>query len=101
MRCRATAMFVALVVAASSPAVADPLTLAIDRAFVGEAAGSGEPVLNLKLAPQSAKSFGELTAAHIGKVVELRIDGKVVFSPTVRDPIRGGEVEISGQFSRL
>ena len=101
MPLRRTAALVALIAFPSSLAAAGPLTLTIERAFVGEAAGSGEPVLDLKLAPQSAREFGDLTASHIGKIVELRIDGKVVFAPIVRDPIRSGDVEISGQFSRL
>jgi preprotein translocase subunit SecD len=101
MTLRWAAALSALAVLPSTLAAAGPLTLIVERAFVGEAAGSGEPVLDLQLAPQSAKEFGDLTAAHVGKVVELRIDGKVVFAPTVRDPIRSGDVEISGQFSRL
>ena len=90
MRLCRTAAVVSLIVFLSSFAAAGPLTLTIERAFVGEAAGSGEPVLDLKLAPQSAQEFGDLTARHIGKIVELRIDGRVVFAPIVRDPIRSG-----------
>lgn len=82
-----------------SIAIAAPLRLTVERAFVGEAAGA--PVLDLRLAPESAAAFSDLTAANIGKVVELRIDGKVVFAPMVRDRIDKGEVEIAGQFSRL
>ena len=96
-----TAALVALVAFPLSLAAAGPLTLTIERAFVGEAAGTGEPVLDLELAPQSAREFGDLTASNIGRIVELRIDGKVVFAPIVRDPIRSGDVEISGHFSRL
>ena len=96
-----TAALAALIFLPVPLAAAGPLTLTIERAYVGEAAGSGEPVLDLKLAPQSAREFGDLTASQVGKIVELRIDGKVVFAPIVRDPIRSGEVEISGQFSRL
>ncbi len=82
-------------------AAAAPLELAIARAYVKTETATGEPVLDLTLAPPSATAFGELTQANIGKVVELRIDGKVILSPIVRDPILGGVVEISGRFSRL
>jgi preprotein translocase subunit SecD len=78
-----------------------PLRLEVERAFVGEAPGTDQPVLDLRLSLDSAKAFAAFTANSVGKVVELYIDGKVVFAPTVRDPIRSGEVEISGQFSRL
>ena len=101
MPLRRVAALVALTVLPPTLAVAGPLPLTVERAFVGEAAGSGAPVLDLKLAPRSAREFGDLTAAHVGRIVELRIDGKVVFAPIVRDPIRSGDVEISGQFSRL
>ena len=57
---------------------------------------TGEPVLDIKLAPESTKSFADLTGANIGKTVALKIDGAVVASPVVREPIVDGTVRISG-----
>ncbi len=89
------------VVSPVAAAAAGPLTLAVERAFVGDAVGTSDPVLDLKLAPQSARDFGDLTAANIGKVVELRIDGRVVLAPVVREAIRTGDVEVAGGLTRL
>ena len=57
---------------------------------------TGEPVIDMKLTPASTKAFADLTAANIGKAVALRIDGTVVASPVVREPIVDGTVRISG-----
>ena len=78
---------------------AEPLVLAVKTALVLRDQTTGEPVLSLTLMPDSAKAFGELTAANVGRVVELRLDGKVVMAPVVRDPILGGLVNVSGAFA--
>ena len=78
---------------------AETLVLAVKTALVLRDQTTGEPVLSLTLMPDSAKAFGELTAANVGRVVELRLDGKVVMAPVVRDPILGGLVNVSGAFA--
>jgi preprotein translocase subunit SecD len=82
----------------SLAALAAPLSLDIAAASVGPAAGTNEPVLNLTLTLDSAKAFAAFTAANVGRTIELRIDGKVVMAPVVREPITGGLVQIAGSF---
>ena len=88
----------------STAVVAEPLRLVVVNATVtevvegsprGEAAG-----LTITLSPESAKAFGDFTAANIGKTVELRLDGKPVLSAVVREAITGGRVRIGGNFDR-
>jgi len=45
---------------------AEPLVLAVKTALVLRDQTTGEPVLSLTLMPDSAKAFGELTAANVG-----------------------------------
>ncbi len=43
--------------------------------------------------------FAEFTANNVGRTVEVRIDGKVVMRPIIREPIKGGSVQVSGGFT--
>lgn len=97
-RVRRFAAALAFLALACGCALADPLVLAVKSAEVAFAHGTNQPVLRLTLTPESAKAFGELTAANVGRVVELRLDGKLMMAPVVREPIVGGAIEISGDF---
>ena len=90
---------VAIVLLACGLAVAEPLTLAIAKAAVVSDAASGQMALNLKMTPDSAKAFADFTRANVGKVVDLSVDGAVVASPRLVEPILGGEVMLSGSFA--
>ncbi|MBZ9993394.1 SecDF P1 head subdomain-containing protein [Mesorhizobium sp. BH1-1-4] len=79
-------------------AVADPLTLIIAKAVAVPDPASGQDMLSLKLTPDSGKAFATFTGANVGKIVELSIDGAIVTSPRVVEPILGGEIMISGAF---
>lgn len=79
-------------------AVAEPLTLIIARAVAVPDSVSGQAMLSLKLTPDSGKAFARFTGANVGKIVDLSIDGAVVTSPRIAEPIRGGEIMVSGTF---
>lgn len=57
---------------------------------------SGLPVVNITLDATLSDALGELTAANIGKPLPIRVDGKIVSEPNVNEPIRGGQLQISG-----
>lgn len=59
-------------------------------------ANDGLPVVNIALSATLRDALAELTAANIGKPLPIRVDGKVVSAPNVNEPIRGGELQISG-----
>lgn len=59
-------------------------------------ANDGIPVVNIALSAALRDALAELTAANIGKPLPIRVDGKVVSAPNVNEPIRGGELQISG-----
>jgi len=80
-------------------AMAEPLTLAIAKAAVVSDQTSGQMVLSLKMTADSAKAFADFTRANVGKVVDLSVDGAVVASPRLVEPILGGEVMLNGAFA--
>jgi preprotein translocase subunit SecD len=91
---------VALLIGAANVASAAPLALTVaDAKLVNEPAVGGLAV-NIKLSPDSARTFEEFTAAHVGDTLDVMIDGKIVMSPKLIDPIRSGALQISGAFDR-
>ncbi|UDL90987.1 hypothetical protein LGH82_06800 [Mesorhizobium sp. PAMC28654] len=77
--------------------MADPLTLAMAKAKLVPGTVSGQS-LSLELTPESKQAFAAFTTANVGKVVDLSIDGAVVMSPRLMEPITGGEIMVSGTF---
>ncbi|KAB2854949.1 MAG: hypothetical protein F9K43_28970, partial [Bauldia sp.] len=71
------------------PALAEPLRLAVAYASASVDAATGQPVIDFRMTEDSAKAFAELTAANVGRTMELRIDGKTVLAPVIREPILG------------
>jgi preprotein translocase subunit SecD len=90
-----------VMLAAAAPASAAPLALSVARAYVLSEPATGQPALAITLSPESTAAFAGFTRENLDKVVEFRIDGKVVMAPTVREPILRGEVQVSGNFTRL
>ncbi len=103
---------VALIVAALvSPAHAGEAALEI-RAETGTIALSpeavkaeattdynGNPALAFAMAPNQAKAFGEMTAANIGKAVEIVVCDEVLASPVILEAIYAGRGQITGAFT--
>lgn len=89
---------IAVVLVAGNSAMAEPLTLAIARAKLVPGPVSGQS-LSLELTPESKQAFAAFTAANVGKVVDLSIDGAVVMSPRLVEPITGGEIMVGGAFA--
>jgi preprotein translocase subunit SecD len=58
---------------------------------------SRQPVLDLVLDKATRAAFARLTKANLGKPLDLAIDGRVVSSPTVREPIETGRMTIFAQ----
>jgi protein-export membrane protein SecD len=60
---------------------------------------SNEPTVNIKFDTTGTMQFGELTNHYVGKMIAIVIDQKVISAPRINEPILGGEVQISGNFS--
>jgi preprotein translocase subunit SecD len=82
------------------PASAEPLALEIKQAKADIQGSGNEPVLIIVLTDASARIFAEVTGKNVGKAIDIRVDGRSVLKPIVREPILGGTLAISGRFSR-
>jgi preprotein translocase subunit SecD len=60
---------------------------------------TNEPAVTFRLTERSGRLFAEFTGNNIGRTIEIRIDGKAVMRPIIREPILGGSVQITGGFT--
>ena len=98
MRLFKTLPFVLLVcVAPFAARAADSVELHVEHAsIVGDSAD--QKAIRLELTPDSRKAFGEFTTRHLNETIDLKVDGEVLMSPRLMEPILGGEVMVSGMF---
>ena len=85
----------------ASIAAAEPLVLEVADAQPGFDQRTNEPIVAFRLTPAAARRFADFTRENVGKVVDVRVDGRVVTSPVVREPILGGAGQISGNLSLI
>ncbi len=75
----------------------------IEGAMVKNAAASqdenGMPCIAFELNDEGAKLFAEGTAANLGKVISITLDGETISAPTVNSVIAGGQGQITGDFT--
>jgi preprotein translocase subunit SecD len=76
-----------------------PMRLQVEKAEATFDTTTSEPIVVITLAPRSGRMFHELTLNNIGRVLVLRIDGKVVAEPIIREAIARGVVQISGSMT--
>lgn len=60
---------------------------------------SGEPVVNFKFNTSGARRFAQATSDNVGLPFAIILDGKVISAPNIREPITGGQGQISGGFT--
>ena len=95
---RLAALIAVLLLAPGAAAFAKPLQLAVAKVSVVTDRITEQKSLSLELTPKSREAFGEFTNAHVGDTIDVRIDGKVVMSPRLMEPILGGVIMVSGTF---
>jgi preprotein translocase subunit SecD len=88
----------AVLLAAPYIAASEPLAIGLVRASSGFDQRTGEPIVTYVLTDASKRAFADLTARHVGKPMEMRIDGRIVSKAVIREPILGGSGQISGSF---
>lgn len=57
------------------------------------------PSISLEFNQEGADLFAEITAANVDKTIAIYLDGQPLSAPVVREAIRDGRAEISGQFT--
>lgn len=93
---RARVIATAFLLASTTIAIAEPLAIEVTDVAPILDERTKQPLIAIKMTSASAKQFAELTAQNVGRKLELRIDGKAVMAPVIREPILGGSVQVSG-----
>lgn len=60
---------------------------------------TGEPIVGLRFDSEGAKLFEKITGENVNKTVAIYLDGQPISTPTVNEPISGGQAQISGDFN--
>ncbi len=59
----------------------------------------GKPQISFELTGDGAKIFAEYTRSHVGKILAIVLDKKVISAPRIQSPILEGRGVITGQFN--
>ncbi|MCZ8017504.1 protein translocase subunit SecD [Novosphingobium sp.] len=60
---------------------------------------TNEAIVNITFDQQGGAKFAKLTTENVGKPFAIILDGKVLSSPVINEPIIGGTARISGSFT--
>jgi preprotein translocase subunit SecD len=60
---------------------------------------TGEPVVNFKFNSAGSRKFAQATAENVGQPFAIVLDSEVISAPVIREPIPGGQGQISGSFT--
>lgn len=71
----------------------------LERANVEFDQNTGEPIVNLQFDAEGKQLFADITKRNLEKQVGIFLDGSLISSPTVRQPILDGRAVISGGFT--
>lgn len=83
-------------------AIEDRVAISGDRladAKAGFDQRTNEPIVSFTFDTTGARQFGEITKANVGRPFAIVLDGKVLTAPVIREPILGGQGQISGNFT--
>ena len=58
-----------------------------------------QPVVSFRFDSAGARKFGDITRDHVGELLAIVLDDKVISAPRIREPILGGSGVISGNFT--
>jgi len=59
---------------------------------------NNETIVTFTLDRLGSKKFGRATTKNVGKRLAIILDNKIISAPTIREPILGGNGQISGNF---
>ena len=60
---------------------------------------SNETIVSFTLDRVGTKKFGRITTKNVGKRLAIILDNKIISAPQIREPITGGNGQISGDFT--
>jgi preprotein translocase subunit SecD len=71
----------------------------INYAAPGFAAGTKDPVASFRFNGRGTRRLAHVTEENVGRSFAIVLDDKVISAPVIREPITGGSVQISGNFT--
>ncbi|MCK1734166.1 preprotein translocase subunit SecD [Bradyrhizobium sp. 138] len=71
----------------------------ISYAGPGFTSDTKEPIASFRFNGRGTRRFAHITAENVGMPFAIALDDKVISSPVIREPITGGSVQISGNFT--
>ena len=74
-------------------------SLATVEVAAGSTVGSTGYVINFTLKPDASTAFGDYTGSHVGQVLSIVLDKKVISAPTINAKIDKGQGYIEGSFT--
>ncbi|WP_143348315.1 SecDF P1 head subdomain-containing protein [Ensifer adhaerens] len=77
-----------------SPAAAETIRLHVESGAIVGIKDRHSGRLEVYLTEQSAQDLWVFTGRHVGKTVEILVDGEVIASPIIRDAIMGPSMPI-------
>ena len=60
---------------------------------------NGQPSVSLNFNGHGAQVFGRFTSENVGALFATVLDDKVITAPQIREPITGGQAQITGNFT--
>jgi len=60
---------------------------------------TNEPIVNFKFNSSGSRKFAQATSENVGLPFAIILDNKVISAPVIREPITGGQGQISGSFT--
>jgi len=79
--------------------IAQPLELVVAEASATTDQRTNEPIISVKIAEESKRALADLTRDNVGRPMALRVDGQVLATPVIREPLIVSSFQISGHFS--
>jgi len=67
----------------------------------GQGGLSNQPIVSLKFTDEGATLFEQITRENTGKLLAIFLDGEVISSPQINEPIAGGQAVIQGNFTAV
>lgn len=80
-------------------AVAETLRLSVDEAAIRINEQTGAATLEIELSAESAAAFEDLTLRHTFSELALSLDGNVLVSARIQQPVSGRSMQIMADFS--
>jgi hypothetical protein len=72
----------------------EPLHLVVASATADTDLRTSKPIVTIRLTEDSGRRFAIFTTKKSGQVIDIRVSGKSVSKPIVREPIIGGSFQI-------